>query len=62
MALFPTVEELVEKARASGFINSEVANDLEAEDFQDVLGAIYGYILEAGKDPDAVLQSWGIII
>ena len=57
----PTSEEILQKAQDAGFIDSETAEELVTEDQNDILGAIYGYILITGHDPDSVFENWGIV-
>lgn len=56
----PTSEEILQKARDAGYIDSDTAEELATEDQDDVLGAIYGYILLKEHDPDRVFQEWGV--
>lgn len=57
----PTNEEILRKAQNAGYIDSDTAAELAAEDQEDVLSAIYGYILLNDDDPDKVFQVWGIV-
>ena len=57
----PTTEEILRKAQDAGYIDRDTSAELAAEDQEDVLGAIYGYILLKDDDPDKVFQGWGIV-
>lgn len=58
----PSTSELLSLAVKHGILDQEDAEDLQDEDFEDALGAVYAAILQAGDDPDTTLQSWGITI
>lgn len=57
----PTVAEIVDRAWKDGYIDTEERNDMFEDAMEDVLGALYGIILDKDDDPDIVFARWGIV-
>lgn len=57
----PTVAEVVDLAFKDGFIDTEDRNDMFEKDIDEVIGDLYGIIIEEGQDPDEIFASWGIL-
>lgn len=56
----PTPEEVIQKAIAAGYIE-QIDVDTLGVDIEDIIGSLYGIIIEAGDDPDEVFAQWGIV-
>lgn len=54
------VEKLLRLAKEAGFIEDA---DIEylGEDLDEVIGNLYGAIVEKGEDPDEYLVAWGFL-
>lgn len=57
----PTPKEIVDFAWKEGLIDTEERNDMFEDDMEDILGNLYGIIIETGDDPDEVFKRWGIV-
>lgn len=53
-------ERLLRLAKEAGFIEDA---DIEylGQDLDEIIGNLYGVILESGEDPDEYLVSWGFL-
>ncbi|MGI8636911.1 MAG: hypothetical protein ACR2KZ_16075 [Segetibacter sp.] len=57
----PIVSEVLQKALNDGWILEEDREFL-GDDLPDILGNLYGTILEQGGDPDEVFAGWGVTL
>lgn len=54
------IAKLLSSAKEAGFIEDADVEYL-GEDLVEIIGNVYGVILENGEDPDEYLEAWGFL-